>query len=142
MKDMLPKLEKICSSLLTDTKAVEKPNQKPGPSAIVREDGTLAEMVKPTHITDKDIASAVKGYSIKYKQGMGLVFIMDRLVKVQDTGCLYVVFFDLPSRKVLYSERVCNPAGGGGFRNFWFKPIRTVVEKQLSGMYKKAKTSD
>src|SRR2546425_1144481 len=40
MTEMLPKLEKMSNSLLTDIKAVEKPNQKPGASAIVRADGT------------------------------------------------------------------------------------------------------
>ena len=75
----------------------------------------------PSHISEKDIAASVKGYDLKYKDGIGLVFIVDRLVKVQKVGCLYVVFFDIKSRNVLSSERVCNEGGGAGFRNFWFK---------------------
>jgi hypothetical protein len=140
MKEMLPKLEKMAPSLRTDMKAVQKPNSKVGPSCIVREDGTRAETVTPTHVTDKDIAAAVTGYDLKYKEGMGLVFIMDRLVKAPQTGCHYVVFFDIASRKVVYSERVCAEAGGAGFRNYWFKPIKETVEK-LPAMYRKAKAS-
>ena len=142
MKEMLPKLEKIAGSLRSDVKAVDVPNSKASEKkAIVREDGTREEMVTPSHITEKDIAASVKAYTLKHNEGMGMVFIVDRLVKVQKTGCLYVVFFDLKSRNVLYSERVCNEAAGAGFRNFWFKPIKVVIEKQLAGMYKKAKAN-
>jgi len=68
-------------------------------------------------------------YKLTKDKGLGLVFIMDRLVKAQQTGCLYVVFFDIASRKVVRSERVCADAGGIGFRNYWFKPIKVAVEK-------------
>ena len=65
--------------------------------------------------------------AILAKNGIGLVFIMDRLVKAQQMGCLYVVFFDVSTRKVVLSERIVTAAGGAGFRNFWFKPIKTAV---------------
>jgi hypothetical protein len=89
-------------------------------------------------LTEDNIASAVRSYSLKADKGLGLVFIMDRLVKAQQTGCLYVVFFDIASRKVVSSERVCADAGGAGFRNYWFKPIKNVVQKKLPKMYRDA----
>lgn len=138
MKEMLPKLEAMTNPVYTDTMAVEKPNHKATTSQIIREDGTKDEMVKPSHITEKNIADEVKGYEIKYKEGLGLVFVMDRLVKTQNTGCMYVVFFDVASRKVISSERMCTEARGAGFRNFWFNPIKEVVKK-LPKMYKDAK---
>ena len=140
MKGMLPKLEKMSPGLLTDIKAVQGPNAKQTANCIVREDGTAGEMVKPSHITAKDIAASVKRYELKYKRGLGLVFIADRLVKGQQTGCFYVVFFDIASRKVVYSERLCDKASGMGFRNFWFGPIKQVVKK-LPDLYKKAKAA-
>jgi len=118
MTEMLPQLEKMTSPVKTDLKAVEAANQKASANQIEREDGTADEKVKPSHITDADIAKMVKNYDLKYKQGIGLVFIMDRLVKAQETGCLYVVYFDVASRKVISSERVVAKAGGIGFRNF------------------------
>jgi hypothetical protein len=140
MTEMLPQLEKMTSPVKTDLKAVEAANQKAGASQIVREDGTADEKVKPSDITDADIAAMVKSYDLKYKQGLGLVFIMDRLVKAQETGCLYVVYFDVASRKVVHSERVCAKAGGIGFRNFWFSPIKTAV-KGLPKSFKQIKGS-
>lgn len=127
IKEMIPQLEKMARSVKSDPGAVTAGNEKASPKQIEREDGTANEKVKPTHITETDIARIVKSYKMKNESGVGLVFIMDRLVKAQETGCLYVVYFDVATRKVLLSERVVAAAGGAGFRNYWFKPIKTAV---------------
>jgi hypothetical protein len=140
MKEMFPKLDSIWSpwsSVKSDVKSVYSSNEKASPSQIVREDGSREEMVNATHISEADIAKVVSSYDLKNNQGIGLVFIVDRLVKAQQVGCLYVVYFDIPSRKVLYSERVIAKGDGLGFRNYWFNPIKAAVGK-LSKMYKKA----
>jgi hypothetical protein len=95
-------------------------------------------MVNASHITGQDIAAVVKGYELKCSKGLGLVFIMDRLVRAQQKGCLYVVFFDISSRKVVYSERLCEKASGAGFRNYWFGPVKHAVSK-LPDLYQKAR---
>jgi len=138
INEMLPQLEKMAKSVRTDLQAVQARNEKAGASQIERKDGSQDEMVKPTHITEADIADIVKSYKMENDKGLGLVFVMDRLVKAQETGCMHVVFFDVASRKVVRSERVCAKAGGIGFRNFWFKPVKEVV-KQLPKMYKDAR---
>ncbi len=138
MTEMLPKLEDLARSVHTDLKAVDASNAKAGPSQIERVDGTRDEKVKATHITEADIAKTVRAYELKHNQGLGLVFIMDRLVKAQETGCMYVVFFDIATRKVALSERVCAGAGGMGFRNYWFRPVKDVVKK-LPKLYRQAK---
>jgi hypothetical protein len=139
MKEMLPKLEAMAKPVQTDLDAVTDRNEKASPKQIERRDGSMDEMVKVSHITDADIADAVHAYKLKSGNGLGLVFIMDRLVKAQSTGCLYVVFFDVASRNVLLSERVCAEASGAGFRNYWFKPIKIAVAK-VPKMYKTAKS--
>ena len=138
MTEMLPQLEKMAKSVRTDLQAVQARNEAAGPSQIERKDGSSDEMVKPTHITDVDIADIVKSYKLENDRGLGLVFVMDRLVKTQNMGCMHVVFFDVASRKVVRSERVCARAGGIGFRNFWFSPVKEAV-KQLPKMYKATK---
>ena len=140
MAEMLPQLEKMSKSLRSDVKAVEADNAKAGASQIDHEDGTKEEMVTATHIKDDDLAKIVHGYDIKFDKGVGLVFVMDRLVKAQETGCIYVVFFDIASRKVLYSERVVASAGGIGFRNYWFRPVKDAVKK-LPKMYKQVQAA-
>ena len=136
--ESLPQIETLGAPLRTDTTAVEAPNQKASASQVIREDGTRSEEVEATHITDAKIADAVRSYKLKEDQGLGLVFVIDRLVKAQQTGCLYVVFFDVASRKVVLSQRLCEPARGFGFRNYWFGPIKDAVKK-LPGLYKEAK---
>ncbi len=138
MKEMLPQLEKMAKSVRTDLKAVEANNAKATATQIQREDGTRDEMVAPTRITQVDLGNLVRAYELKNDKGLGLVFIMDRLVKAQETACMYVVFFDIASRKVVFSERVCSGAGGMGFRNYWFRPVKDAVKK-LPKMYKQAK---
>jgi hypothetical protein len=143
MNEMFPKLDSAWSpwpSVKSDVKAVYSRNEKTSPDQIVREDGTREEMVNATHITEADIAKVVSSYDLKNNQGIGLVFIVDRLVRAQKVGCLYVVYFDISSRKVLYSERIIADGGGWGFRNYWFNPIKTAVGK-LSKMYKKAENA-
>ena len=131
MNELLPKLESMDKSLKSDLKTVNSRNEKATSSQIDRGDGTLAET---------DIAKSVSSYELKITQGLGLVFIMDRLVKAHKTGCLYVVFFDISSRKVVFSERVVANGGGAGFRNYWFNPVKVAVER-LPKMIKKAKNA-
>jgi hypothetical protein len=140
MKEMLPELEKMARSVRTDLTAATANNEKANEKQILREDGSRDEMVTPTHIKDSDIAEVVRSYKLKNTQGLGLVFVVDRLVKAQETGCLYVVFFDVSSRKVISSARLCEKAGGMGFRNYWFRPIKDAVKK-LPKMYKEAKAT-
>lgn len=138
MKEMLPQLEAMATSVGSDLGAVQARNEKASAQQIEREDGTRDEKVTPTHITEANIASIVSSYKMKHDKGLGLVFIMDRLVKAQETGCLYVVFFDVATRKVVRTERVCAKAGGMGFRNYWFSPIKTAI-KNLPKTYKQIK---
>jgi len=139
MTEMLPQLEKITSFVRTDLQAVEQGNAKAKASQIVYKDGSTDEMVTQTHITESDIAGMVKSYKLENKTGLGLVFVMDRLVKAQETGCIHVVFFDVASRKVVHSERVCAKASGFGFRNYWFRPVKDAV-KELPRMYQSARS--
>ena len=138
VKEMLPQLELMAGSVRTDLPAVQQANENAKARQIEYKDGSSSEMVSPTHLTEADIAAQVKSYKLENNHGLGLVFVMDRLVKAQETACLQVVFFDVASRKVIRSERVCHKAGGIGFRNYWFRPVKDTV-KQLPNMYQNAK---
>jgi hypothetical protein len=138
IKEQLSKLEMLDATVQSDMDAIIARNAKASASQIERKDGTHSEMVDASDLTTSDLAKTVRSYKLKHGKGLGLVFIMDRLVKAQETGCIYVVFFDIDSRRVLYSERLCEKAGGFGFRNYWFSPVKSAVRK-LPGMYQQAK---
>lgn len=100
------------------------------------------DVIKESHITKQDIASAVRSYKMDKANGLGLVFIVDRLVHRHHTpapdahgtsslasdtsaGAVYVVFFDIATREVISANReTASISTGGNFRNFWFGPIK------------------
>ena len=85
---------------------------------VIRQDGKYCA---ETHIKDSDIADAVRSYKLTSTSGLGLVFIVDRLVKAENRGAVYLVYFDIANREVIAKERVIVKAAGFGFRNFWFR---------------------
>src|SRR5580765_7708006 len=56
MKEMLPELEGMARSAVTDLKAVEARNEKASANQIAHEDGTRDEMGNHSHITEANIA--------------------------------------------------------------------------------------
>ncbi len=93
---------------------------------VIRQDGKFSE---ETHIKDSDIAEAVRSYKLTSTGGLGLVFIVDRLVKVEQKGAVYLVFFDVATRDVLAQQRVIVKAAGFGFRNFWFRVPKDALPR-------------
>jgi len=132
INEQLTKLEKMAGVVRTDTAAAQAASQKVSDKAFRPEE--------TGSITDKDLAAIVKGYKLQTKEGLGLVLVVDTLTKVDKAGtsCLYVVFFDVASRRVISAERQCEKAAGVGPRNFWFGAVKKVVKDLPSG-YQKAR---
>jgi hypothetical protein len=99
------------------------------------------DTVDQSHITQQDIATEVQSYKLEKTNGLGLVFIVDRLGRYKRAGlgphsetymasggAVYVVFFDVATREVISVEREVHQAGGNGFRNFWFGVIKRTDE--------------
>ena len=99
-----------------------------------------------TQITQEQIASKVQSYKLEHTNGLGLVFIVDKMgcqtvqahydyaarnqmvpAVARHFGAAYVVYFDIATREVLSTKREVSSVGtGGSFRNFWFGPIKTI----------------
>lgn len=128
IKEIVPKLgNQFGKSVVVDIDGVTAANRKAKPSQVVQKDGGK-ELLEASDITPQDIAAAVKAYKMANKTGVGLVLIVDRFVKAEEAGCVYAVFFDVASRKVLSSTRGCYKAAGFGFRNYWFRPIKSAID--------------
>lgn len=82
-----------------------------------------------------DIQSIVNRYDVAGKKGVGLVVIMESLSKTAEAASMYITFIDLPSKKVLYTERMVEKAGGFGFRNYYastiYKAMQTIKKSKL-----------
>lgn len=112
-------------TVLTDIGGAMEANKAATPKQIITA-MTPDDTLDKSHISAADIARAVKGYKLESKDGLGVVMIADRFVKVdkQAQGAVYVVCFDIASREVIASERRVCKAGGAGFRNYWFRVIK------------------
>jgi len=108
------------------------------------------DVIEKSHITPQEIASAVRSYKLKQEKGLGLVFIVDRLIEKMPRanmptgnhgtgvtysaakGAVYVVLFDIAGREIISAKReVSSVASGANFRNFWFGPIKDA-DKSLA----------
>lgn len=126
LKERMDRAGKVLKKhLVADIGGVTEANKKAGARQIIAVGGP-DDTIEKTHIKREDIERAVRDYKLQSKEGLGLVFIVDRLVKPEAKGAVYVVFFDVASRKVISTDRYVGRASGFGFRNFWFGAIKKV----------------
>lgn len=87
------------------------------------------------HLKEADIQGMVNKYDLSGKKGIGLVIIMEALSKTAEAASMYITFIDLSSKKVLYTERMVEKAGGFGFRNYYastiYKAMQTIKKSKL-----------
>lgn len=87
-------------------------------------------------IVDEALVKKTVGeYRSDRKDGIGLVFIMESLDKNSETGTMWVTFFDIGSRKVLFTERLVERAGGPGLKNHWISPVSAALAHILRSQY-------
>lgn len=87
-------------------------------------------------ITHADLQQLVEDFEIEATQGTGVVLVALLLDKTNACAIYDVVFFDIPTRKLLAVYRKSGNAGGFGLRNYW---ARSVYEVLKSPIEKKSK---
>lgn len=95
-------------------------------------------------ISEEDIGRSIKQYDLNnYKDGIGVVMVVESFDKVRELGTAYIAFFDIATKQLLYTHRVVGEAGGIGFRNYWagaihnwMKYVRGAVRKDIRKEYK------
>jgi len=114
----------------TDISAVTARNEK-----IVPNDINSSNESDFNRLKEADISSEIKALNLKSGEGVGLVFVMEGMKKVEKKsyGSVWVVLIDMKTRKVLMAERMEQEAAGFGFRNFWV----SIVKKSLVEIDKK-----
>jgi hypothetical protein len=142
--ERLQKVESALGKLVSvDIGGVTERNKTATVKQIILTPGPT-DTIEQSHITQQDIAAEVQSYKLEKTNGLGLVFIVDRLkfythAGISPTsravrsgeGAVYVVFFDVATREVISAEREVHQAGGNGFRNLWFGVIKETA-KNLS----------
>jgi hypothetical protein len=125
--EMMEKLAYAAGPVTQDISIVAANNAKVTEAQIVRQDGGDS-LVTQSDITPEALGALVKSYDLKGATGLGLVLVVDRYVKLQEKGCTWVVFFDAQSRAIRAKERVCEDAAGFGFRNYWFRTEKDLMD--------------
>jgi hypothetical protein len=143
------RIERVAHTLgkrvLVDIGGVTELNKTANKDQIILRRGSQRAITEKSHITPENIATTIKSYKLENTNGLGLVFIVDRLVEryygppapisnpnfVQSgtyeaaCGAVYIVFFDVATREVISVDRKIHSVdAGANFRNFWFGIIK------------------
>jgi hypothetical protein len=80
---------------------------------------------KETTMTEATVAEMVKGYPAA---ALGMVMIADRFSKEDEEGCFWPVLYD-KDYAVVWTERMCGETRGLGLRNFYYSPVKEILEQ-------------
>jgi hypothetical protein len=128
LREQLGDLKKALGrEVRVDVAGVAAANAAVRQATVVDAEGDKRHYLDSASISPDQIASRVRSYAMAQKSGVGLVFIVERLVKTYEMASLHVVLFDLETRAVLQSRRECHPGRGFGFRSYWFNPVKEAV---------------
>jgi hypothetical protein len=95
-----------------------------------------------SRLKEEDISNLVKGIDFEKKKGLGLLFVVEAMKKIDKggTSSIWVTIVDMGAAKMLMTERMEGTTGGGfGFRNFWASTIFNVIETINKKKYKEWK---
>lgn len=82
------------------------------------------------------IDEMVKLYTSKHTSGIGLVYIVESLSKIDEAAAVHVTFFDIESRNILFQKKLLGTPRGFGLRNYWAGAYYDVI-KQCRKNWKK-----
>ena len=89
-----------------------------------------------------DINKIIKGYVLNEKEGIGMVVNVANFNKTREYVGLFVTFFDISSREVLYSVEATGEAGGAGWGKHYSVGIGNAVRKMfIDEIYKRKYSS-
>ncbi|HUM53456.1 MAG TPA: hypothetical protein PK431_16680 [Chitinophagales bacterium] len=93
-------------------------------------------------LSEEKVAQIISNYDLKgyEKNGVGMVFVVDLLDKNAVNASMWVTFFSLSTKKVIFTEQLAGEAGGFGLRNYWARPFAEVIGSIKSKEWKKWKS--
>jgi hypothetical protein len=81
------------------------------------------------HLKEEDVAAIIKGYDFQGLDGLGVMFNVESLNKLDQKAAIWVTFIDLKTKDVLLTERMIERAGGAGLRNYWARSFFDVIDR-------------
>ena len=106
---------------ITDLSVVNRRNEKPdADELVINEDYELPDGALKKIISDYNLEKANKG--------LGLVYVVESFNKTRTEGVMYVVFFDIASKKILWQSKYASKPGGFGVRNYWARSVLETIK--------------
>lgn len=78
-------------------------------------------------LSEEDIQKQISSYEID-EEGLGFVMMVEKLNKLQEIAHVHLVFFDMKSKEVVYSEKVMATPMGFGWRNYWARAFYNITQ--------------
>jgi hypothetical protein len=95
-----------------------------------------------SRLKEEDISNLVKGIDFEKKKGLGLLFVVEAMRKLdkKGTSSIWVTIVDMGAGKMLMTERMEGETSGGfNFRNYWASTIFNIIENINKKKYKEWK---
>jgi hypothetical protein len=86
-------------------------------------------LVGELRLSGEELAGAVGRYELPDEDAVGMVWVMESMLKEAETACMHAVFFELKGGSVLHSVRTCQPASGMTFSSHWQAPLDLGVQQ-------------
>ena len=80
------------------------------------------------HLRKDGVEQIASSYNYEGLKGIGLMFNIESLNKINNEASLWVTFVNMESGQVLFTERVTGSPSGGGLRNFWAGAIKEIID--------------
>ena len=81
----------------------------------------------PKKLSLERIQATIEKYKATNSSNLGLVFIVEKFDKTDESAIIHIVFFDTKSKNVLLLKKLEEKPGGIGLRNYWVKTIYNAM---------------
>ena len=90
------------------------------------------------NLIDSDIEEVISSYDIKHNEDskLGLVYVVEYFSKPAQQASIYVVFFNMDSKEIIWQNKYYVGPAGFGFRNYWASTFYATL-KESAKDYKK-----
>jgi hypothetical protein len=85
----------------------------------------------------EDLKKIVKSYVLTEKAGVGMVIVLENFNKDREYSLIWVTFFDIATREILFAAEVSGKAGGSGMAKHWDVGVEVAFKKMfIDNIYK------
>ena len=89
----------------------------------------------------EDLQTIAQSYVLREKQGVGMVINLVNFNKEKEYSLIYVTFFDIETREIMFAAEVSGNAGGSGMTKHWASGVEVAFRKMfIDQIYKPKRT--